>query len=74
MNGTASQADFFNLVRVRVNGKCEVIDLRSAPRPAPFPEMPICEFTGQPYTAWCGVHSRYHGDHHEAWTEGCTLG
>jgi hypothetical protein len=74
MNGTASQADFFNLVRVRVDGKCKVIDMHSAPRPAPFPEMSICEWTGQPYTAWCETHRRYHQDHGEPWTEICQLG
>jgi hypothetical protein len=65
-----SQADFFNTARVRVNGKCEIVDLRSEPepvsgeqpKPMPFPAMPVCEFTSQPYTAWCEVHKRYHRD------------
>jgi hypothetical protein len=75
-----SQADFFNTARVRVNGKCAIVSVRSEPvtadqlRPVPFPEMPICERTGQPYQPWCGVHKRYHQDHHELWTEGCTWG
>jgi hypothetical protein len=66
-------------VRVRVNGRCAIVNLRSEPvsseqpRPMPFPPMPVCEFTGQPYHRWCRTHRRYHQDHHEAWTEICEL-
>jgi hypothetical protein len=75
------QTGLFNPVRVRIDGKCTIVDLRdnpepvkaAQPRPVPFPEMPICEFTGKPYSAWCEVHKRYHADHKESWTEVCTL-
>jgi phospholipase C len=73
-----SQADLFAIARVRVNGKCAIVDLRTEPmsreqRQVPFPQTPICEWTGQPYHRWCRTHRRYHQDHHEAWTEICEL-